>query len=332
MLDVSLTPVQRHEHLFVFPLVVPKPVELPYRLLSEALAAGSLEIREKGAGSVSTLVAMNRGREDVLVLDGEQLIGAKQNRTTNRSLILLAGSTTEIPVSCMEHGRWDAGHTPFTSGLHNSPSEVRRHAREVEARNLAAGQAPSASSLSEAQGAVWGTIDETMGALGTHSGTGALNEAYTARSADIDQWLAAFSPVERQVGILAFHGRRPLGLDLLGGCALFAKCRERILHGYVLDALRQKDVGEAATAEQATGFLEQVRDAERHPAPSVGAGRYSVIADVVVGGELEHEERAAHLCAFPVEKGRSGGGRSPQDHTGFEQPIPPPSRRRRRGG
>jgi hypothetical protein len=36
----------------------------------------------------------------VLVLDGEQLIGSRQNRTTNRSILLPAHATTEMASAC----------------------------------------------------------------------------------------------------------------------------------------------------------------------------------------------------------------------------------------
>jgi hypothetical protein len=41
---------------------------------------------------VPELIATNRGDADVLVLDGEQLIGARQNRMTNRSILLPAAA------------------------------------------------------------------------------------------------------------------------------------------------------------------------------------------------------------------------------------------------
>ena len=39
--------------------------------------------------------------------DGEQLVGAKQNRILNTDVIVPAHSKLSIPVSCVEAGRWD---------------------------------------------------------------------------------------------------------------------------------------------------------------------------------------------------------------------------------
>jgi hypothetical protein len=39
------------------------------------------------------------------VLDSEELVGAKQNRVLNLSILVPAHSTTVVPVSCVEAGR-----------------------------------------------------------------------------------------------------------------------------------------------------------------------------------------------------------------------------------
>jgi hypothetical protein len=56
--------------------------------MADALAAGTLTITEVGTGTVPNLAATNASDRDTLVLDGEQLIGSRQNRMTNRSMLL----------------------------------------------------------------------------------------------------------------------------------------------------------------------------------------------------------------------------------------------------
>jgi hypothetical protein len=97
---------------------------------------------------------------DVLVLDGEQLIGAQQNRMTNRSILLPAAAETRIPVSCMEQGRWRFVSDEFSPSPQHSPSGARRRARESEAQYAAMDTAAPPEALSQAQSGVWSSIAE----------------------------------------------------------------------------------------------------------------------------------------------------------------------------
>jgi environmental stress-induced protein Ves len=57
------------------------------------------------SGQFSRLKVINRSDLSVLILDGEELVGAKQNRIVNTTILIAAESVTIIPVSCVEQGR-----------------------------------------------------------------------------------------------------------------------------------------------------------------------------------------------------------------------------------
>jgi hypothetical protein len=48
----------------------------------------------------------NTGERPVLILDGEKLVGAKQNRVLNLTILAPAKEVIIIPISCVEAGRW----------------------------------------------------------------------------------------------------------------------------------------------------------------------------------------------------------------------------------
>ncbi len=337
MLDIRLAAPQAHDHLTVFPLLAANAPELPYALLADALAAGTVRIGEVGQGTVPTLLAHNAGEADVLLLDGEQLIGSRQNRTTNRSILLPAKSTVEIPVSCMEHGRWHFVSDAMRAAPQHSPAKVRRRAREVEARHAYAGEAPSPAMLSEAQGEVWNEIADTVSKLGGRSDTGAMDRIYSANAGRLEEMERAFPLVPSQVGLLAFFGPAAtdvIGLDLVGGRSLYARLHARLLRGYLLDALdRACDRGSAGLAAAganlaaAQAYLDSVRLAPRVPAPTVGKGSYAVLTGRVIGGELLDGESVVHLSAFPADEGGRGG----RYDILREAALARPSERRRRG-
>src|SRR4029453_2780554 len=107
--EVSLAPRQAHKSLTLWPLVrggAPSTA-LEYITLSEAFARGQIAIDElqKGA-TVPHVQATNRGAVAVLVLFGEEIQGAKQNRIANASFLVPPHEEVILDVSCVEHGRW----------------------------------------------------------------------------------------------------------------------------------------------------------------------------------------------------------------------------------
>jgi hypothetical protein len=313
MITLATVPVQRHRGLTVFPLLRPDGPwgggqdGLRCLLLPEALRAGHVSVEEVGEGTVPWLLVRNRGKLAVLILDGEQLLGGKQNRMVNRSILVPGESEVRIPVSCMEQGRWSGGHRPMTdAGLH-SPVSVRRKARDVEAARASAGHEVSSEYLQEAQGAVWQKISEFSDSFGTRSVTGDLDEVARSRRGDVEDGLHRFPAVAGQVGILGFWRDLPLGMDELGNATLWSRVHGRILRGYLLDAMDMEATrgrpgegsGPLPEVEEARAFLGKMELAVRTEAPSVGAGSYQVLSGSVVGGELRDGERLVHRSAFP---------------------------------
>jgi hypothetical protein len=97
----------------VFPLFIGLPLfpasdgTFDYILAHEALAAGTIEVREVSEeGSVGTLLVANGGQRPVLFVDGEELTGAKQNRAVVASVLIPAMSQTRIPVCCVQRKKW----------------------------------------------------------------------------------------------------------------------------------------------------------------------------------------------------------------------------------
>lgn len=305
--------------LTAFPLLSHEPVELPYAPLTDAIAAGTLSVTEVGEGSVPELVAKNVGETDVLVLDGEQLVGAKQNRMASRSLLLPRGRVTRLPVSCIERGRWRFDRRDFRSSSYHSPGRVRRKVRDLEAR-LARAKTVAADDLARAQSDVWSEIGALSKGLGARSPTDALDEVSETVRPGIEDESGRFALVEGQVGLLAFAGGAPLSLDVIGGRDLYARVHERLVRGYLLDALAVARAGrpdsrgerpssgvegpggraEEVDEADALRFLALVGRASRDEASPVGRGRYLVLSGTVVGAELVDDGRLVHRSAFPV--------------------------------
>ena len=172
--SLRLGEMQTFMNLSIIP-VFPQSDDGPlYGPLSEALREGSLTVGEiSESGSVPVLNVKNSGSADVLVIDGEELEGAKQNRALNSTVLIGAGEQTLIPVSCTERGRW----AYRTRGFHDSEEVLSHQIRKKKMASVSKSLKAS-HGFASAQGEVWQEIDELHSSLSTHSSTAAMKDAY----------------------------------------------------------------------------------------------------------------------------------------------------------
>src|SRR5688572_15771539 len=96
LFDIEAGPEVSFHNLTMLPLAPRQArAEAPpaYATLDEALALGLIEITEiSEAGSVPELRVVNRADRSTLIVDGEELVGAKQNRIVNLTILVPAVS------------------------------------------------------------------------------------------------------------------------------------------------------------------------------------------------------------------------------------------------
>lgn len=106
-----------HRGIVITPLFPVCDSVASYITLDEALPRGLTISETSDAGSVPELAVINPLDVSVLLYDGEELVGAKQNRILNVSVLVGAGARLPIPVSCVEQGRWARSSTDFDFAL-----------------------------------------------------------------------------------------------------------------------------------------------------------------------------------------------------------------------
>ena len=85
---------QTHVDLTLFPLIGDLEAAPGYLLLDEALERHLVHVTEVSAGGrVPELAFENSSDETVLLVDGDELVGAKQNRVVNLSILVAGGNS-----------------------------------------------------------------------------------------------------------------------------------------------------------------------------------------------------------------------------------------------
>src|SRR4051794_35805362 len=110
---IQLGDLVEHRGIVIAPLFPESDPRAEYLTLEEALPLGFRVSEVNTEGSVPELLAFNPLDQAVLLYDGEELLGAKQNRILNVTVLTAPHSETRIPVSCVEQGRWHAASATF---------------------------------------------------------------------------------------------------------------------------------------------------------------------------------------------------------------------------
>jgi hypothetical protein len=265
---------------------------LRYRTLEEALGEGWVKVVEKPSASVPELVLQNMGQLMVLVLDGEEIVGGKQNRIVNASFLVAAGATVTLPVTCVEHGRWHDVSPVFSSG-EASYFSLR------QAKHVQVSQSLRATGSARAdQGAIWALVAESQAAARVASPTGAMHDIYRQRHQDIGAYQQAFPYVAGAIGaILAMNGQ-VAGADLFDQPRTAEVLWPRLVRSYALDALDGRS-GAPANRDQARELLARGRAARAEVYPSLALGEdVRLEGDGVVGGALVFEHIPVHINLF----------------------------------
>jgi hypothetical protein len=276
----------------VVPLLVPSADEPDWLTLAEA--GDRVVVTEVSeAGSVPSLSVNNHADRPVLLLDGEELVGSKQNRVLNTTVLVAAGASVTIPVSCVEQGRWAWRSRRFV------PGDVSLFASERRKKSGRVTQSLRRRRVHDAgQREVWDAVASKARSLRVDSATGAVHDIYAARGREIEDARARLAPRPRQVGASVYVAGAWAGLELLAGPGLFARAWPRLAAGYIADALGFDAVPVADGALESV--LARVARASVASAPAVGGGdELRLEGGEVVGAALLVDGRVAHLMAFP---------------------------------
>jgi hypothetical protein len=286
-----------HRGVVIAPLFPRRQPVAQYLTLEEALPLGFRVEEVDTAGSVPELKVHNPLEANVLLYDGEELLGAKQNRILNVTVLVPGQSKTVIPVSCVEEGRWHASSANFDAARHAAYPELRRRkAEQLSAEPLARGVA---------QSAVWEDVAAKAGRHGVHSPTGAAADIYRGREKALASLRRAFPLVPGQSGALLALGDDRLCLDYLSRPAAFARLYPKLLDGYLLDGLENLD-GKAASQGCLTTLIESAAIAPQRRSASAGIGEDLRLADDgVVGSGLVLDNELLQLSVFTTNGSQS---------------------------
>jgi len=275
--SLSIGEPQEYKNLKLYPLFSGHVREDGFMLLEESIRTGKVVVTEiSEGGHVPELKVINGLEKDLLLLDGEELIGAKQNRIVNTTIIIGRGKEIVIPVSCVEQGRWSYRSRHFSSSSSSLYADLRRKKSRSVHSNLKRNM-----SYASDQSEIWCSISEKAESLGVNSETGSMSDIFESNQKKIKQYEKAFRPIKGQIGFVCLINNSISGLDVLGVSSVFPKVYSRLLSGYILDAIEMAGVKKAdmdapvverPLIKEINAFLKMLDGTKKESFKSVGEG------------------------------------------------------------
>jgi hypothetical protein len=297
--------IQHFKNLAVLPILTPLDESPKYWVLKQALERQMLVISEVShEGRVPELQVINKGEMPVLLLDGEELAGAKQNRVLNTTILLEEKSETIIPVSCTEQRRWSYTSREFSESGTVMIPKIRKMKSQTVSDSLHESQEYRSD-----QGTVWTSINEMAQSAEVHSRTAAMSDVYEAKVKELDEYLNVFQCIPQQKGLLTFMDEEVVGFDFLSLDSAYALLHTKLVKSYAMEALLQKaPKTEKPGKDKAEEFLREASKAKEKKYESVGKGwDHRFEGKEIVGSALKVDKKVIHMAFFGITESEKAG-------------------------
>lgn len=193
--------------------------------------ASKVKLAELDQASVGTVKIQNDCRDRVILFEGTLLEGGWQHRALTRTVLVNANGVTDLPVVCVEQGRWGGTHVQRV-GNRQAPAKVRSAMRGM-AKN---GHVVDQNFADQAR--VWNEVSNYAVANNAQNGT----QSYVEMRDQLDAEMAKLAsdpvtPVYGQRGVIVAIDGYPVSLELFDHPDTLAERLQTILDGFQVDAL-----------------------------------------------------------------------------------------------
>jgi hypothetical protein len=274
---LELGEIGSYKNIAVAPLMAAGS-DLEYLTLEEAIGNG-LEVEE--TGNVPEIDFGNKTGKEVLIIEGESILGGGQNRMVENNIFMQRDFKGKVPVKCVQSGRWDP---------QSAPSGYRSSNRRTAPAVMKAAKID--------QGAVWDNVGKLSASLHSISSSADYHEIVQNKQKDIDEFLKNFEYVDGSVGIVIAvqkNGKRIYGTDIFDQSGTMRKHHKKIVESYVLEAMVEG--GDLSLGEEAfSEFLDSIDKCSFSERRAISLGVDSKIdGGEVDGSSLVYEGRPLYV-------------------------------------
>ena len=293
--EITLGEPLHHENLTLYPLISSNAsAGRYYTPLDKAMDKGKLRIKELASANVPTLSVENTGKDEVFIMTGEIVTGAKQDRMSASDVILPpTAKAVALSVYCVEQGRWQQRTHQFAAGRTAGTTMLRK----------------TAAKRGE-QGVIWSKVARKSRDAAVRSDTGTMQAVYDNRQIKrritvYEKALSALGGRDDVVGFIAAVDGLVVSADLFANNGLMRALSGKLLKAMALDAVTSKSPSSVyPDIEAVRAFFTAGINGARKPTENPGLGTSSLIEaeNDITGTELIHDGRIVHLSVFGPDR------------------------------
>ena len=320
--SLELLESQKYKNMEVIPVKLNSCSNKDYLTLKRGIRAGFVEITECEVSTVGTVLARNNSNIPLILIDGDEIVGAKQNRIMNRSLIIPPNSSMHVSVSCTEQGRWHYGRQRrIFDDIDNIPRENFRDNINVysedfeelggeehfDCSDFAADlntRIDKSYNLFEdrnCQSGVWSSISDLERKTAFRSRTSALNDNYENHRVIHNEFLKHFKMDFGQSGAIFIINGQIKGFELFCNPSVYQDYHEKIFRSYIMEAMINDSSCYSPNISfyELEAFLREISKAEFRHSRSKGIGRHMNFANKYgTGSVLIDGRNLVHINYF----------------------------------
>lgn len=291
-ISVEILESQKYENVEAIPIRSDFFGKKDFLTLKKGYEMNLVEIKELDHSTVNAVSCKNDSVAPLILIDGDEITGAMQNRIINDTLLIPAKSTVNIPVSCTEHGRWhtrgegEASRT-FEPSLYsaNHSTRSRKSRASYEERDY--------------QGEVWDSISEFESRSNFKSMTSALNDSYENLKDKQNDYLSKFHIEDGQNGVIFIVNGEIKGLELFYNHSIYKQYHEKLCRSYIIEAIVEKKSVDNIDRLEFVKVMENISHSEFKSKKSIGLGdNVKFSNDFGSGSSLVWEDELIHMTFF----------------------------------
>lgn len=252
--------------------------------IDNLISAGKSIFYELEKPDINKIIFDNRSDSPVLMIDGEEITGAMQNRIIAQSFIAKPHSHSQIPVICAEEKRWkEIG--GFKTGYCSYP----------KVRSILA---DSFSKKIDTQHQVWKEIDRKLTITRTKSKTSSMHEIFDNLNDELERYIEGFSGLNNNtIGFIGTTGDKILGCDIFASHKVYNKFEEKLLRSYALDAIEYQSI--RGSCPDVKNFFDKLIKTISESGLGHKSGHRRIKGGKLVGQMVFYKSIPLHISAFP---------------------------------